>query len=80
MKGPINNETFLAQTKKETHLSTGNLTPPLDLSKGWTDGPKILYGARNRSTSITTFHDGKPVPIQDFDDVSDLLKKYYPTG
>ena len=55
-------------------------TPPLDLAKGWTDGPPILYGARNRSTSYTTFHNGKPVPIQDFDDVSELLKKYYPTG
>jgi ABC-type branched-subunit amino acid transport system substrate-binding protein len=80
MKGPITSATFLAQLKRETALRTDGETPPLDLSKGWTDGPPILLGARNRSTSYATFKDGKPVPLQDFDDVSELLKKYYPSS
>jgi ABC-type branched-subunit amino acid transport system substrate-binding protein len=80
MTGPINNETFLAAARKQTALSTGGATPPLDLSKSWTGGPEILKGQRNRSVSYATFKNGKPVAIQDFDDMTDLLAKYYPEG
>jgi ABC-type branched-subunit amino acid transport system substrate-binding protein len=73
MHGPITGPTFLAAVSKDRFVQTGGMYPTIDFTKPWTKvpaTPRIF----NKYGVLSTYKNGKVVPVPGF---QDMTKPYF---